>query len=58
MRRYIATLLVIASLVGTTGCFVGRRYHDRPRRDYRHSDDRGYHADRGHLAEQRYEAAR
>jgi hypothetical protein len=58
MRRYFATLLVIASLVGTTGCFVGGRFHHRPRREYRHSDDRGYHADRGHLTEQRNEAAR
>lgn len=58
MRRYIATLLLIASLVGTTGCYVGRRFHHRPRREYRHSDSRGDHAYKGHLAEQRIAVAR
>lgn len=58
MRRYIATLLVIASLFGTAGCFAGRRFHHTPRREYRHSDSRGDHAYKGSLAERPVEAAR
>ena len=58
MRRYFATLLLIASLVGTTGCYVGRRFHHRPHREDRHSDVRGDHAYKGYLAERQVEAAR
>ena len=58
MRRYFATLLLIASLVGTTGCYVGRRFHHRPRREYRHSDSRGDQEYKGYLAQQRIDVAR
>ena len=47
MRRWIGSLLLIGSLVGSTGCAARVRIYDEPRHDYHRwnsFEDRAYRA--------------
>ena len=55
MRRWIGSLLLIGSIVGTTACFARVRIYDEPRQDYHRWDSREDRAYREFLRDVRRE---
>ena len=55
MRRWIGSLLLIGSLVGSTGCVARVRVYDEPRQDYHRWDSWEERAYREFLREMRRE---